>query len=379
MNNYYDAMEEALLSTPDYNLNDYTVTVFGAGNTATLYQKCFEHEGIRPVYYIDNNKAKQGTEFHGVPVISVEQLLSLQSTFSKPVIILICSALPYRCEEIRAQLDGYGLTHVIADAIVFNKNRETIKKVYGLLEDDASKDTYAELIRARINISPVSETIVSNNQYFMPPQFFGRSENEIFVDIGAYVGDTVEEYLRNKSGVFGKIYAFEPDTLNFQALSCRSERLRREWGLSNERLTLVHGGVGARTEKKSFFAPPDLTGLAPASARLGATFLADSTEGAEEVMIYAIDDYFKEQNVSFIKADIESYELEMLRGAESVIKRDKPLLAICLYHNATDMFLIPMFVKELYKDYKIKIRHYRYSFMETILYAYALGGRGGGW
>jgi len=87
-------------------------------------------------------------------------------------------------------------------------------------------------------------------------------------------------------------------------------------------------------------------------------------------MVYAIDDFFKEQQVSFLKADIESFELDMLRGAESVIKRDKPLLAICIYHNASDMFTIPLYIKELCSDYKFKIRQHAYDFAETVLYAY---------
>jgi hypothetical protein len=93
-------------------------------------------------------------------------------------------------------------------------------------------------------------------------------------------------------------------------------------------------------------------------------------ETAKGVKIYALDDYFKEQRTSFIKADIESYELDMLHGAQLVIKRDKPLLAVCMYHNASDMFTIPLFVKELHKEYRLKIRHHTYGFLETVLYAY---------
>jgi hypothetical protein len=98
--------------------------------------------------------------------------------------------------------------------------------------------------------------------------------------------------------------------------------------------------------------------------------LTDKTDGTEEIPLYALDDYFKEQKVSFIKADIESYELDMLRGAESIIKRDKPLLAVCIYHNASDMYTIPLFIKELNNNYKLKIRHHTYSLLDTVLYAY---------
>jgi FkbM family methyltransferase len=332
-------------------------------------------EGIHPVYYIDNSEAKQGTVFQGVPVISVEKLVSLQHTFSKPILVLICSAQISVCNQIQSQLQKCGLTYTMVDAYVFRKNKQLIKDVYDLLEDDFSKDIYIAIIQSRINNTPIPESIVSNEQYFLLPQFLERSEKEVFVDIGAYVGDTVEQYINKKSGIFGKIYAFEPDTLNFSALNYRSLRLKKEWAFSDDKLTLIHAGVGAKTERKLFMTQhvggdAGGGGGISSSARLGANFVADKKENAEEIMIYTIDDYFNNQQVGFIKADIESYELDMLHGAESVIKRDKPLLAISIYHNASDIFTIPLFIKQLCGSYILKIRHHKYKFDDTVLYAY---------
>jgi hypothetical protein len=87
-------------------------------------------------------------------------------------------------------------------------------------------------------------------------------------------------------------------------------------------------------------------------------------------MVYALDDYFKQKKIDFLKADIESYEMNMLYGAESIIKRDNPLLAVSIYHNASDMFNIPLLVKQLCKEYKLKIRHHTFEWYDTVLYAY---------
>jgi hypothetical protein len=122
-----------------------------------------------------------------------------------------------------------------------------------------------------------------------------------------------------------------------------------------------------KSEQVLFASPSDNKGN---TVRLGANFLTDKTATAEKIPLYALDDYFEKQKVNFIKADIESYELDMLQGAESIIKRDKPLLAICIYHNASDMYTIPLFVKMLCPDYRIKIRQHSYRFDETVLYAY---------
>jgi len=249
-------LKKVLSKVRQYNLNDYTVVVFGAGNTSLLYQKCFEREGIHPVFYIDNSEAKQGTVFQGVSVISVEKLVSLQKTFSKPILVIICSAQIAVCNQIQLQLQKYGLTYVTVDAFVFRKNADKIKTVCDSLADDFSRDVYIQLIKSRVLNSTVSESAVNNEQYFLLPQFLVRSEKEVFVDLGAYVGDSIEQYINRKLGVFGKIYAFEPDTINFSALKHRSARLKNEWAFSEDKLTLVYGGVGLKTERMYLSPPP---------------------------------------------------------------------------------------------------------------------------
>lgn len=60
----------------------------------------------------------------------------------------------------------------------------------------------------------------------------------------------------------------------------------------------------------------------------------------------------------------------MLLGAEKGIKRYKPLLAICIYHNAMDFYEIPMLIKRMVPEYKLAVRHHKETLSETVLYAY---------
>ena len=91
---------------------------------------------------------------------------------------------------------------------------------------------------------------------------------------------------------------------------------------------------------------------------------------AEQIKIVKLDDFLKDENVSFIKADVEGSEMSMLRGAADIIRTKKPLLAICLYHKLSDYYEIPLFIKSLVPEYHFEIRHHSPIINETVLYCY---------
>lgn len=98
--------------------------------------------------------------------------------------------------------------------------------------------------------------------------------------------------------------------------------------------------------------------------------ITDSTDAATTVIdVDSIDNVCSGDKVTFIKMDIEGSELEALRGAVNVIKRDKPRLAICIYHKPEDMYEIPFWIKETVPEYKLYIRHHTDGILETVLYA----------
>ena len=71
-----------------------------------------------------------------------------------------------------------------------------------------------------------------------------------------------------------------------------------------------------------------------------------------------------------IKADVEGSELALLQGAQEIIRRDRPNLAISLYHKLTDYFELPLYIKSLVPEYHLRICHHATNFTETVVYAY---------
>lgn len=84
-------------------------------------------------------------------------------------------------------------------------------------------------------------------------------------------------------------------------------------------------------------------------------------------------DYEKEENniekIDFIKLDVEGAEMEVLKGAKNTIEKDRPQMAISIYHSFDDFVSIPLYLHEELSDYSFRLGHYSYDLNETVLYA----------
>ncbi|WP_026491286.1 FkbM family methyltransferase [Butyrivibrio sp. XPD2002] len=87
------------------------------------------------------------------------------------------------------------------------------------------------------------------------------------------------------------------------------------------------------------------------------------------IKICSIDDTPECEGASFIKMDIEGAEWDALHGAEKTICRNKPKLALCIYHSDEDMIRIAEYIHELVPEYRLYVRHHTRRNHETVLYA----------
>lgn len=102
---------------------------------------------------------------------------------------------------------------------VYAENKAEFEQVESLLFDERSKQTYRAIIDFRSN-----HDLKALKPFVSYPQYFGKDifpayDNEVFVDGGAYTGDTVLSYAKHGGkGRTAKVYAWEPDTKNAAAL-----------------------------------------------------------------------------------------------------------------------------------------------------------------
>jgi hypothetical protein len=78
--------------------------------------------------------------------------------------------------------------------------------------------------------------------------------------------------------------------------------------------------------------------------------------------------------VAWIQADVNGLSLRVIRGAEKMIKRDKPLITVAIYHNPEEFFDIVPLLHEWVPEYKFMVRRCqcnpRITYNELTLIAY---------
>lgn len=84
-----------------------------------------------------------------------------------------------------------------------------------------------------------------------------------------------------------------------------------------------------------------------------------STSVARPIQLWAtsLDSLFHEgslREISFIKADVEGAERDLLLGAQDVIRRHRPRLSICTYHLPDDWRIIRNLIKTIGVGYTIR-------------------------
>jgi len=187
-----------------------------------------------------------------------------------------------------------------------------------------------------------------------PAPYFARgvvnlTAHESFVDAGAFDGDTLEEFLNYSGGCFDNYYAFELCGSNCSRLKKVVSRMREK-----ERIEVFEAGLGNIRE----------------TVRYDSAAMETNVGTGDEVgEIFALDDVLKDRKVTFVKMDIEGFEWKALHGAENTIRTRKPILAVCVYHRASHLWEIPLYLKSLLPEYRIYMRHHSQLGYETVCYA----------
>lgn len=182
-------------------------------------------------------------------------------------------------------------------------------------------------------------------------------KDEIFVDGGCLDFTTSVLFLGHCPDT-KKIYAFEPDKEQIDIIE------RNIKSIGYDRVRIINGALWSVNTELNFAVCGDKSG----------NHVTQDPMANEKANAYALDsavDYG--DRITFIKMDIEGAELHALKGARTIIQRDKPKLAVSLYHKPMDYIDIPTYIKSLVPEYQMFLRHYTTFDTETVLYCYKIG------
>ncbi|WP_296323020.1 FkbM family methyltransferase [Treponema sp. UBA3813] len=341
------------------NLKNKTLYIMGGGNTTQLFQEGLSREFFYNQIkgYTNSNSVNWGKEMFGKPCVGPESLAGQED-----VLVLINTPQPAFIKEMRKKLSELNIESCLMEEAILKNHAKEVLEVYDMLFDQKSKDVYANMLWCRLKGEYPDCDLLTKDQYFCWNEFTNKNIGSVFVDCGAYVGDSMERYIWNKDGVVDKIMCFEPDKNNYKAMQFRTERLKKEWNLSDNKITLLPYGV-------SDISMEGVVQEYSANNGLGSKIIQGSSAEGTSIKIVALDDVISER-IDYLKADIESYEYKMLLGAEKTIKKYQPCVAVCIYHNSTDFYSIPLLLKRMMPEARMAVRHHSNTLADTVLYAW---------
>jgi FkbM family methyltransferase len=139
-------------------------------------------------------------------------------------------------------------------------------------------------------------------------------KHEVILDVGANIGNHAVYFARFLD--YFRIYCFEPDPLNFHVLG---ENIESLLSMDFERKVRLHNN--AISDVKPF----TLMHLALNRSNWGAHEIQQQGITVEAL---PLDFFAFPLPVTLMKIDVEWHEPEVLRSAENLIKKDKPLILI---------------------------------------------------
>lgn len=352
-----------------------SIVLMGAGGLGRRALAGLRTEGIEPLAFVDNAPGRHGTSLDGVRVRSPDAAAREFGRSAAFVVTIWGANRPHRFEHSREQLRALGCDVVLpfpplfwkyADALLpfylqdlpsrVLEQRDDVLAAYDLWEDDASRAEYMGQVRFRVaaDFDGLSHP-VEHPQYF-PPDLFAWSDDEWIVDGGAYDGDTVRALSAIHGNRFGHLLAVEPDPANFEKLTATAVGLPPA---ARARVECRQAALGAESRVLHL----DATGTASSATS------TEAAAGTIAVQAETIDVLVGDGRPTFIKLDIEGFEIDALRGGRETIRRHGPVIAVCVYHLQDHLWKIPLLLREWRNDYALFLRPHNEEGWDLVCYA----------
>lgn len=298
--------------------------------------------GLKAVFMADVPKDSVVVNCSSVRMIDI--LNSLEN--KNNLLVINFNRLSYLSETETETETLLSLLHTPKEQLLdYNTFKKEYYKLYSSLYDLDSKKTLLDILSFRLTFE---QEYIKNYLYIPDKQYFESFLNfskEVFIDAGSFDGMTAKLFTQYCPD-YKKIYTLEPSHLNMKMV---------KETLKNDRdIEYLACGLSDKKEELKF------------NAELGSSSII-SDSGPDIIQVAPLDLLINE-TPTFIKMDLEGWELKALKGAENYIKNDRPKLAIAVYHRSSDFRNVFKYIMDLNPNYRVYLRHYTQGWSETIMY-----------
>lgn len=346
------------------------VLLYGAGQLGIKILRCLKKNKISPAIFIDKNEQKWGSKVEGLEVLSPRDAFK---KYGKDYVVIVSIWAPHHSYKKTCNfLNEIGFEKVIPFQLViwkyskdilphyqfstpsyFVRNLNKIENVAKFFSHKKSLKEYVGHIKWRLTLDYNFLPKPSYFDQYFPKDILLINKNEVFVDCGAYIGDTIEQFIDYSNSNFSKIISFEPDYQNYKKSLLNINKYGSD---IKKKIEIFNYAVGLKNINVKF-------------NQSGATGSSISTEGSENIKCIKLDSFVFKDKPTFLKFDIEGYEMDALKGAKKIIKTLTPIIAVCVYHKPDDMWKIPLFINSINSEYKYFFRTHDEDGLELVLYA----------
>lgn len=338
----------------------------GAGPLGKSTLAGLRRENVEPLGFADNNPHLWGKEVDGLTVLPLEEAASRYGDSACFVVTI------YNGSPVRRQLARLKCSKIAPFPLLFWKHsriftpasgidlphrlRAALDQISGcdsILHDDASRRELREQVLWRywLDYGVLSAPFTGQHTYF-PLDILQPLEDEVFVDCGSFDGDSFRSFVAHWNGKFKHAFLFEPDPGNRVALGTAIDAMRLE-----SHAMIMPYAVGNVNGPVSF----------SCSSSAGSHITTEANGSKLECR--KLDDIEWPIRPTYIKMDIEGAEPEALRGAAGILRRDRPVLAVCTYHRSEHLWQIPNLIHSILPEYRVFLRRYAEECWEGVCYA----------
>jgi FkbM family methyltransferase len=344
--------------------------LFGSGALGRKILNTLRKHNIEPIAFSDNNPAKWGGSVNGLQVLSPDE--AARKHGANASFIITIWAPRHRYLKTKAQLHKLKCLNIIPFVPIMWKypddllphyqfslpskilqEKKYIEEAFLLLSDDISRSQYISHIRWRLHLDYEGLPTPSFDDQYFPRDIVKIINNELFVDCGAFDGDTIAAFQKMSNSEYKEIIALEPDPANYNKLMSFISTLNMK---DQNRIKTMNAAVGARESKVLFDS-------------VGATRASIADHGSIAVNCVTLNNVLRNENPTYIKLDVEGAEYDSLLGCDELIAKKRPKIAICVYHCPDDLWRISILLNKLNPKYNFYLRTHDEDGLEIVLYA----------